>query len=1019
MKLEHAYHQNPHTLHVGCEAPAAYLIPYESEAAAKRGIRGASHFFKSLCGEWDFKWYPSLAKAEFPADRTDFDKLTVPMNWQMELGRGYDVPNYTNVRYPYPIDPPYVPDDNPCGVYVRDFSLTAEEMAQKQIFLNFEGVDSCFYLYVNGNFAAYSQVSHMISQIDVTKWVQEGQNTLVLFVLKWCDGSYLEDQDMYRASGIFREVYLTFREAAHLTDAYLHTDVADDFASAVIRAELTLSAKASLTYKLLDADGNLLAEGKTRTGQKPEIAVELSAPHLWSDEIPYLYELYLQCGAEWVKIPVGVRRIEIKNCVIYINGKKVKAKGVNRHDSHPQLGHATPYDHILRDLLILKAHNVNMIRTSHYPNDPRLPELCDKLGIYLVDETDLETHGMVSYDVPELNHQQRWSYLSDHADWTEAYVDRARRMFERDKNHPSVIFWSLGNESGVGKNHAAMAAFLRGRDSSRIIHYEGAHPGYNGGKEMPECTDVHSRMYPSVADCKAICENKSYTMPFFLCEYSHAMGNGPGDLKAYWDVIYTHDNFFGGCVWEFLDHSAAIAQPDGSYHYTYGGDFGDFPNDGNFCVDGLVSPERKPSTGLLDLKQVLCPVKAEDYDLAAGKIRIRNLRYFTDLSDMALSYTVEQNGVAIYTGVVSELRIAPQKSKVLSLALPQNLVGECYLNLHFRHKVATAWAKAGDEFGVFQFALPAAKNAPVFPKKQRVSLKESDATYQILCGETLYEIDRVKGLVNRICDNGCELLTAPLTPSVWRAPTDNDRTIRGKWNFMDSMKTKCYETKILAVSENAVSIAAELSLGAAPETPLLHMQVCYTVNELGLTVKTDVKVRHSAPFLPRFGFTAVLPRTSENVRYFGYGPTDSYEDRRLCATMGLYQSTVDEQFTHYIKPQENGNHHNTKWACVSKLAGQGLYFTAPKPFAFSALHYDAKQISDARHDYELQRRPETYVMIDYRRSGIGSNSCGPELDPAYRLSEKEFSYSFCVTPAFVNDVEPFGLCAAVEEKENA
>ncbi|MGN1128445.1 MAG: glycoside hydrolase family 2 TIM barrel-domain containing protein, partial [Candidatus Flemingiibacterium sp.] len=602
------YHKSTEVLHFGCEAPRAYFVPAETKEKAASLNRAGSAYFKSLCGDWDFKFYSSVADLEDIDAITDWEKLTVPKNWQTELSRGYDVPNYTNVNYPYPVDPPHVPNENPCGVYSRDFTVPAELLGSKKVYINFEGVDSCFYLYVNGKFAAYSQVSHMTSEIDVTDYLVPGRNNIKVVVLKWCDGSYLEDQDMWRMSGIFREVYLLYREPVHIVDAFVKPQLSADLKSGEVRVELTTNAPAEVSYSFERRCGKLVAEGKAENGV---ISFKVDSPALWSDEEPNLYSLYLTCGDEIIHFDVGFRRIEVIDKVVYINGKKVKAKGVNRHDSHPDLGHATPLDHMLNDIFIMKAHNVNMVRTSHYPNDPRFTMLCDRYGIYVCDESDIETHGMGFGDnwwgSGKPIEESKWSELSNSPEWREAYVDRAQRMVERDKNHASVIFWSLGNESGYGANHKAMSAYIKSRDLSRLVHYEGAHTGYCGGVQQTDVVDIESHMYPDCKWCDSYCKDEKYSQPLFLCEYCHAMGNGPGDLREYWETIYANDSFFGGCVWEFIDHSVAKRDAMGKAQFTYGGDFNDHPNDGNFCVDGLVYPDRRVHTGLLELKQAIKP----------------------------------------------------------------------------------------------------------------------------------------------------------------------------------------------------------------------------------------------------------------------------------------------------------------------------------------------------------------------------------------------------------------------------
>ncbi|MGM9653028.1 MAG: glycoside hydrolase family 2 TIM barrel-domain containing protein [Eubacteriales bacterium] len=1010
------YHENQTALHVGCEKPRAYFVPYESEAAALTDNRGQSRFFKSLCGEWSFRWYPSLSAvcdfsdASFTTD--GMDRLTVPMNWQTALDRGYDVPNYTNVNYPYPVDPPFVPDENPCGLYVRDFTLPAWAAADKDIYLNFEGVDSCFYLWINDTFAAYSQVSHMTSEINITKLVRAGRNTVKVLVLKWCDGSYLEDQDMWRFSGIFREVYLLYRDRAHIRDVFVRPALNDDFTAGSFRIELDKNGGAPVRMKLLDPSGRTVSEGAADNGT----VLELSEAQLWSDEQPNLYTLLLFCESEVIRIDCGLRRIEVKNKVVYINGKKVKTKGVNRHDSHPLLGHATPYEHMLRDLCIMKAHNVNMIRTSHYPNDPRLTGLCDKLGLYVCDEADIETHGFARVG--------NWDQLTDDPDWTAAYLDRAERMLERDKNHPSVIIWSVGNESGVGRNHRAMSEFFRSRDGSRLVHSEDATRRLAGNmrsedKEVQknivcDYIDIDSRMYPSPTEClNAYINNKNAKYPLFLCEYSHAMGNGPGDLAAYWEMILAHDEFFGGCVWEFIDHSVAITAPGGvnKYQnpaYTYGGDFGDHPNDGNFCVDGLVWPDRRPHTGLLELKQAIKPF-AVTADKEEGKILVKNLRYFTDLSDLEFFWSVEEDGKVVFSGTAAA-PLAPQKTKKLTLYTPSGIpCGIRTLNVSARLKHPTPWAPAGHEVGFVQLPLESRETFTAPSPAEPVQTYADARRIVITAGETAYTICRDCGLVTSICDNGEEMLTEPLRPTVWRAPTDNDRNIKNDWfrNLYDRLAIKCYSVSDAVCTGESASVTAEFSMGAAPQRPALRGTVTYTVTAAGgLTLSYQMQVREGMPPLPRFGIRLSLPEGYEDMRYFGYGPNESYADKRLASRLGLFSSTVSENYQPYVRPQENSSHADCRWARVSSVAGHALFFFGDN-FTFNASHFTPEQLTNTAHAYELKPNRETTVLVDYKQAGIGSNSCGPQLAEQFRFSEKEFSYTIRIKPAFAADIRPF------------
>lgn len=992
------YHQSTETLHVGCEKSRAYFVPFPCGCASKNAERGESTFFKSLCGEWNFKFFKSVNDV-CDLSTEGSDKLTVPMSWQMALGRGYDVPNYTNVNYPIPYDPPFVPDENPCGLYSRKFTVPAA-MAGKKIYLNFEGVDSAFYVWVNDEFAAYSQVSHMTSEIDVTSLVHAGENEIKVLVLKWSDGTYLEDQDMWRMSGIFREVYLLFRDETHIRDIFVHCDLDDSFTDADFTVDIDVTGKATVEWTLDCQCGETISSGKCEVDESGKIVVPtVKNAKLWSDEEPNLYTLTLHCGNEYITLPIGARRVEIKDGCVVINGKKVKAKGVNRHDSHHLLGHATPVEHMVRDIMIMKAHNVNMVRTSHYPNDPRFTALCDKYGIYVCDETDLETHGA-----------RPWYALSRSPEWEGEYVDRVQRMVERDKNHPCVIFWSLGNESGWGQNHVAMHTWIKSRDTSRIVHYEGANYDYNDGKYLRDVTDIESRMYPNPTWCDNYCKNPERDEPLFLCEYSHAMGNGPGDLRDYWEVIEANDNFFGGCVWEFIDHSVAIGDKYGDPSFTYGGDFGDHPNDGNFCVDGLVYPDRRVHTGLEELKQAIMPVAVRE--VKPGTVAIKSRRYFKSLSDISMAWTVKVDGKAVKSGVHPNLDIAPEAEEVFEI-VPENELPACgtvTLDLSFRQNKPTEWADVGYEVGFAQFIYERAEKVKAAPALYPVELCENREEYTVTVGETVYKISKFSGMITDICDNGEHLITKPVVPQIWRAPTDNDRNVQWDWrnSSIHNAKVKCYSTEVVKADENEAVILSKISLAAAPNEVVLRADITYTVKYgMGIKIACDVKWNVQKKHYPRFGMRLTMPEGAEQMRYFGYGPNESYVDKRLASKLGEYKSTVTENYEPYVFPQENSSHWGCRWADVHTVAGHGFLFTSCEPFSFNASHFSPEQLTETRHHYELKREPETTVMLDMRMDGIGSNSCGPELAEKYRFNETEFSSSVTIKPVFAAEVNPY------------
>lgn len=1001
------FHKSLDVLHYNCEEPHAYFVPYHNAKTAERDNRAESRYFKSLCGEWDFHFFSSaLDLVDFTKENVSlsYDKVPVPMSWQYMTENGYDVPNYTNVVYPFPCDPPHVPDHNPCGLYHRTFTVNNDAKG-KEVFINFEGVDSCFYLYVNNVFVGYSQVAHMTSEFNITSYLMEGANDLKVLVFKWCDGSYLECQDKWRTSGIIREVYLLYRDPVRINDIFIKTKLENEFQKATLTADITKSGDIPYFWALLDAKSNLVASGSQK------IFAEIEAPHLWSDEDPYLYTLMITSGSEYICQKVGFRDYTVKDGVILINGKAVKLKGVNRHDSHPYLGSATPMESMIGDVLIMKQNNVNTVRTSHYPNDPRFASLCDKYGLYMVDETDLETHGM--YETGN------GAYTTDHPDWEEAYIDRARRMVERDKNHASILMWSLGNESDYGENHRQMARWIRCRDTSRLIHYEGCNRGHHR-EELAKgemLLDVESRMYESPQGMRDYLANEGNILPFFQCEYCHAMGNGPGDLAEYWEVIRSNDRFAGGCIWEMLDHSVALSDSMLKPKFTYGGDFGDAPNDGNFCVDGLVYPDRRLHTGMLEAKKIYAPLLITAENTANGVFRLRNYRYFTTLSDITITYTIERNGKAILSGALPVSTLAPCSESAYCVEIPENLTGRVFITFTARLSDNTAYAESNHELCSYQFEIPTEEDE-ITPsvKTNPLYVEENDRYITVSVGETVYTFDRYQGILTKITDNGKELLTEPMIPTVWRAPIDNDRNVMHHWRGRGYHRafTKLYSISDVTIDEDEIYFTAELALGGFINRPILKTFITYTVKATGeLQVAQKVTVDKDYPFLPRYGMKIVMPEHSEQMAYFGMGPMEAYADKHLAARMGLYKKTVSDNFEPYVKPQENSAHVGTEWASVWSYAGHGLLFASDATFTFNAQHYSAEMLTETRHNYELVPDRRTFVYIDYKQSGCGSNSCGPSLAEKYRFSEKEFEFSFAIKPVFANDVDFFDECKKI------
>ena len=984
MKLPNYYMDN-HTLHVGCEEPRAYFIPAHSYEAARDENRAKSAYFKSLCGMWDFRYFNSVRDLPEIAelDGVDFDTIEVPRSWQTKLGKGYDVPQYSNCQYPFPFDPPFVPSDDPCGMYVKTFTLPDNVLEKKRVYAVFEGVDSGFFLYCNDEFIGYSQVAHMTSEFELTKHLHDGKNELKVIVLKWTDGSYLEDQDKYRNSGIFREVYLLFRDPAHIKDIDVKTSLSRGYGKGEVSVSYVTDGDVSVSTSLL--------RNSVEIGHGENITV--NAPKLWSDETPELYELYVKCGEEHIVIPVGFTDIRVKDRVVYLNGKPLKIKGVNRHDSHPLLGSATPYEHMKNDIMIFKRHNVNAVRTSHYPNDPRFAYLCDKYGIMMIDETDLEAHGVAFFGP--------WSLLSDDPDWEEAYVDRTKLMYERDKNHPSVIMWSLGNEAGYGRNQKAMSSYIKARDKKRLIHYEGGNEHYTNGVSQAGVLDVESYMYPPVDFIEKYAQDESKKLPFFLCEYCHAMGNGPGDLSAYWSLFDRYDCLLGGCVWEFTDHSIQT----GEGKFTYGGDFGEDPHDGNFCVDGLVYPDRRVHTGLLELKQAIKPFEIKQQ--GRGKYGITNKRKFRSLSDLTLVASYEFNGLPVLTETFT-LDAQPGQTQIITTKAPKCGDGYLTVNMRMLQSSDEEWAPAGYEIGHAQFVLSEPSESTEHLSPYKVHCLQTEQNVIVEAGDTMYIFNNGDGSIAQIICGGKAELAAPVRVGVWRAPTDNDRNERHRWQEKgyDRATCNCHAEPDIFEQDGKVTVSYSVALGMYNFPPVMRFLVTYTVYGDGtLKVEYDCSVREGLPFLPRFGCEFTLPEETENVAYFGYGPVESYSDKRLYATLGLYRSKIADQHEPYVKPQENGSHVGTKWAQVSSVSGDGLTFAGD--MHFSASPYSIKQLTDTAHEYELVKDGFTYVKVDYRQSGIGSNSCGPALDEKERFSDTEFSFTFKLKPGVIADTDGF------------
>ncbi len=1062
--INHQKNLSDHT-----EKPRAWYIPYTCRCGALNGAHALTDglaeyggWLESLKGDWDFYYFdcPDAASDSF---RKDFDpalyrpdRIKVPSSWQMY---GYGVPQYVNADYPIPLDPPRVPHLNPVGVYRRPFRLP-KQFAGRRIYLNFEGVDTFFFVYVNGQYVGFSQGAHLPSEFEITAFIDTAEgavNDLTVAVCKYAWSTYLEDQDFYRVSGIFRDVYLLARSDEHVRDIFVHTDLKN------IRIEGELETKAgenilnsgSIRAELYDNNRKLIAAAADVAlddNGRFELTFTPENPRLWTAETPCLYTVLIIAAGEVIPVNAGLRTVAAgPKGEILVNGKPVKLKGVNRHDTHPDLGHVTPLKETEDELKLMKLHNINCIRTSHYPNAPRFYELCDYYGFYVVAETDLETHGTHLGALEAGRDTTRM--LTDDPEWRGAYIDRIGRMVEYLKNHASVIIWSMGNEAFYGENHRAMLKWTAGRDNSRLTHYERA--------ENEPGPDIYSVMYPSTDFVKNVCEKaltEENPRPFYLCEYSHAMGNGPGDIRAYWDLFYKYPAAAGGCIWEWADHAvrtvdgqrgprtytdAALPQygpgsgvrnsihmrpgfagPGGAQtpagmagqniaatepFFSYGGYFGEYPHDGNFCVDGLVSPDRVPGTGLLEYKEIICPVQF-GYDAGSPKeIAVTNRYDFLNLKgSVEISYIVRAQTRTLAEGILETPDCPPHETaKIpLDIDLPDLSYEEFYIDLTARTAVSTPSVPRGHELGHEQFRLPVEQTSPEvittdMMEPLSVNFCEDGHTVVFEGYDFVYRFDRSLGQFVSIRRNGVEMLSAPTEFTAWRAPTDNDRNIRNMWqqHRIDRAREECRSARVINVAQSHAEIMATYALTAPSLMPLVSYSVFWAVFGNGeISLSLSANVAPALPCIPRFGLTLKLCPGNEKIRYFGMGPGNSYSDMHAFCRMGVYDSTVNGEFTHYIKPQDNGNHISTRFACIGDAEGRAMYFKGIPEFSFSALHYTAHDLSSCAFDKDLRPRRETVVNIDYKTAGIGSNSCGPELAKEFAFNDREFRYSFTMKP---------------------
>ena len=988
------------------EPQRAYYIPFSDAESAQTMHWTRSQRCRVLNGEWNFKYLD--CPLDIPDSISDIEykeTLPVPSCWECY---GYGQIHYTNINYPFQYDPPYTYAANPVGIYSRKFALTATEERQ---YLVFEGVSSYFELYINSKYVGMSRGSHMQAEFDITEFAEEGINTVTVLVYTWNAESYLEDQDFFRFHGIFRDVYLLNRPKNHIRDIYIKPQTDGE-----ILFELDFAGDESVCRaSVFSPDGEKLAEGEIKNNS----SLKAENPLLWSAETPALYGILFECNGEYIYKKIGFRTVGTSpRGELLINGVSVKLKGVNRHDSNPKTGYYTTRNDMENDIILMKQNNINCVRTSHYPNHPEFLELCDRYGLYVMDECDQETHGVENaFGLCSL---ASIGQMAGNENILASYMDRMIRMVERDKNSPCIFSWSLGNEGQFGSNHIKMSEWTRKRDNTRLIHYERtAFPNKAYGADqikIDPCVDIISRMYTSLENLEIQGNMTNDERPYFLAEYCHAMGLGPGEVKDYWDIIYNHPRLIGGCVWEWCDHAVEKKLPDGKIGYLYGGDNGDFPNDGNFCCDGLVFPDRTPSTGLLEYKKVIEPWSVTCVDIENGVFDFENRYDFTDFSEFDFEYKVTADG-RVYDSGRFKADVKPHcKERItINFKTPQIVENGAYIELYMNSSKSLDWCPAGHNIAWAQFEIPVKTVKKVLPKPENIAVTDAKRYVTVKFRENEVVIDKAHGMISSLKKHGAETLVRPSDIVIWRATIDNDNYEKPDWENEFFHKTY-FKVRSVTVDycENECKVRVDGAQGASGRLPLFNVILLYTVNSNGVCIdihavrneiksmnrssseetSVDLKLKKDIDEVPRFGMRFAFKPEFENIEYFGKGSRECYIDYQEHAKMGVWQSTATDEYEPYIKPQDCGNHMNVRWLEVS--GAETLRFESEKPFEFSALHYTVEELYEKTHAFELEPSNSTEVLICYKNRGVGSFSCGPKLQKKYCVTDKIIDFKFCV-----------------------
>lgn len=985
--------------------PRASFLSFPSEDEAQVGVKKYTHFYKNLNGSWKFLFLkaPEYSPENFHCedfDTSTWDNIVVPGNWQLQ---GYGKMHYSDLWYSFPVNPPFVPTENPTGIYKRKFEVN-ESFKDKRIIIKFNGVDSAFNLWINGKPIGYSKGARIQSEFDITDFIKVGENDCTVRVYQWSDGTYLEDQDMWWLSGIFRDVELYAYPMKGLWDYKIETNLDENYEDGEIAINFSFSEedKQRVEVRLTDPMGKEVFSEKINTEDSLTFRKPVLNPLKWTAETPSLYLLTMSVYSkgeliEVIQDKVGFRKIELQGEVFTVNGVAIKLKGVNRHDYNPKHGRVVSREEIKKDIILMKQNNINALRTAHYPNSECLYDLCDELGLYVIDETDLECHGF------ELTGNYSW--ISDDPKWELAYVSRIERMIHRDKNHPSIIMWSLGNESSFGSNFKAMAKKAREIDSTRLIHYEGE---FNIKEEDGPVSDVYSTMYtwlnhPSKLTMNEIIEKVK--KPHILCEYCHAMGNGPGALREYQNLFYKYDKLQGGFVWEWFDHGIYAESENGEIYYKYGGDFGDYPSNTNFCIDGLLMPDRTPSPGLHEYKKVIEPIETSAVDLSKGIFNIINRYDFLTLDIFTLFYNVMEDDKIIDSGFMDMPPIKGREEMKITIPFNLNINtlpgADYYLNISYKLKADTPWARAGHELATAQFLLPNNKEKRLVKIKEKIKVTKDHCILKVVGEDFTVDFDLVMGNILHMSKNGYTIVEKGPKLNFWRAPIDNDMYLMPDYKnkYFMHLWHEIVEAVDYKVEDNVLYFTVKTINGTTNSAWYYSCTYDYKVFGSGdilfsVNGKPSGMLKNAPEMLPRIGVTLKVNKDINNVKYKGRGPGESYPDSKEANSLGIFENTIDGLFTNYVKPQENGNRSDCSWTSLTDDRGVGLMAIADDTFNFSAAYYEDKDLEEAKHTIDLIKRDYITLNIDYKQNGLGTNSCGQWQLDQYRCKFEEFNMSF-------------------------